>query len=138
MPDGTVLSGRLWLPQVPGSARVPAIFNYCPYHWRLFTRVEDEQRFPYYASHGYACVRFDIRGSGNSQGKPQDEYVQQEQDDGVQIIEWIAQQPWSNGKVGMEGLSWSGFSALQVAACRPDGDEIERDVVRARIEEQLG
>jgi putative CocE/NonD family hydrolase len=119
MPDGTVLRGRLWLPRVPERTRVPAIFNYCPYHWRLFTRIEDEQRFPYYASHGYACVRVDIRGSGNSQGKPQDEYVQQEQDDGVRIIEWIAQQPWCSGKVGMEGLSWSGFSALQVAARRP-------------------
>jgi len=119
MQDGTVLRGRLWLPRLPEGTRVPAIFNYCPYHWRLFTRTEDEQRFPYYASHGYACVRVDIRGSGNSQGKPQDEYVQQEQDDGVRIIEWIAQQAWCSGKVGMEGLSWSGFSALQVAASRP-------------------
>jgi putative CocE/NonD family hydrolase len=119
MPDGTVLRGRLWLPKVPDGTRVPAIFNYCPYHWRLFTRPEDEQRFPYYASHGYAGVRVDIRGSGNSEGKPQDEYVQQEQDDGLRIIEWIARQPWCSGKVGMEGLSWSGFSSLQVAACQP-------------------
>jgi len=119
MPDGTVLRGRLWLPKMPRGSRVPAIFNYCPYHWRILTRDEDEQRFPYYASHGYAGVRVDIRGSGCSDGKPQDEYVQQEQDDGVRIIEWIARQPWCNGKVGMEGISWSGFSSLQVAACRP-------------------
>ncbi len=119
MPDKTLLRGRLWLPKVPRGIRVPAIFNYCPYHWRIFTRDDDEQRFPYFASHGYAGVRVDIRGSGSSDGRPQDEYVQQEQDDGVRIIEWIAQQPWCNGKVGMEGLSWSGFSALQVAACQP-------------------
>jgi len=114
-----MLRGRLWLPKVPRGSRVPAILNYSPYHWRIFTRGDDEQRLQYYASYGYAGVRVDIRGSGSSDGKPQDEYVQQEQDDGVRIIEWIAHQPWCDGKVGMEGLSWAGFSALQVAACRP-------------------
>jgi hypothetical protein len=119
MPDGVRLAARIWLPVGAERERVPAIFNYCPYFARLFTRPGDDARFPYYASHGYACVRVDIRGSGDSQGLPMDEYVQQEQDDGVEIIRWIAAQPWCSGAVGMEGKSWSGFNSLQVAARRP-------------------
>ena len=67
---------------------------------RFSHRTEDETRFPYYAAHGYACIRVDIRGSGNSAGRPLDEYVKQEQDDGVEIIKWIAAQPWCSGAVG--------------------------------------
>ena len=119
MPDGVRLAARIWLPETAGHRPVPAIFNYCPYFARLFTRPDDDARFPYYASRGYACVRVDIRGSGDSEGRPLDEYVQQEQDDGVEIIRWIASQRWCTGAVGMEGISWSGFNSLQVAARRP-------------------
>jgi hypothetical protein len=119
MPDGVRLAARIWVPVGAERLRVPAIFNYCPYFARLLTRPDDDARFPYYASHGYACVRVDIRGSGDSDGLPMDEYVLQEQDDGVEIIRWIASQPWCSGAVGMEGISWSGFNSLQVAARRP-------------------
>jgi putative CocE/NonD family hydrolase len=119
MPDGVRLAARIWLPASAAQHPVPAIFNYCPYYARLFTRGEDETRYPYYAAHGYACVRVDIRGSGNSSGLPLDEYVAQEQDDGVEIIRWIAAQPWCSGAVGMEGKSWSGINSLQLAARRP-------------------
>ena len=73
----------------------------------------------YFAGHGYAAMRVDIRGSGESDGLLQNEYLKQEQDDGVEIIRWIASQPWSSGAVGMMGKSWGGFNALQVAARRP-------------------
>jgi putative CocE/NonD family hydrolase len=119
MPDGVKLAARIWLPDSAKQHPVPALFNYCPYFARLNSRLGDETRFPYYASHGYACVRVDIRGSGDSDGKPLDEYVKQEQDDGVEIIKWIAAQHWCTGAVGMEGISWSGFNSLQVAARRP-------------------
>jgi len=119
MPDGVRLAARIWLPENAGRHPVPAIFNYVPYFARLFTRPDDDARFPYYASRGYACVRVDIRGSGDSEGRPMDEYVKQEQDDGLEIIRWIASQPWCSGSVGMEGISWSGFNSLQVAARRP-------------------
>src|SRR6202789_3668736 len=99
MPHWVPLGARLWVPVGAERHPVPAIFNYCPYFARLFTRPGDDTRFPYYASHGYACVRVDIRGSGDSQGLPMDEYVQQEQDDGVQIIRWIASQRWCTGSV---------------------------------------
>ncbi len=119
MPDGVRLAARIWLPAGAEKAPVPAIFNYNPYYNHILTRPEDDARFPYFAGHGYACVRVDIRGSGNSEGLPMDEYVKQEQDDGCEIIKWIAKQPWCSGAVGMEGLSWSGFNSLQIAARRP-------------------
>jgi uncharacterized protein len=119
MSDGTRLAARIWVPEDAVARPVPAIFNYCPYYARVFTRPGDDARFPYYASRGYACVRVDIRGSGNSEGRPQDEYVRQEQDDALEIISWIAKQPWCTGAIGMEGKSWSGFSSLQVAARQP-------------------
>ena len=117
MSDGTRLAARAWLPRDAG--RVPAILNYNPYFGRLFERAEEDARFPFFASHGYAGIHVDIRGSGNSDGLPQDEYVQQEQDDGLEIIAWIARQTWCNGKVGMEGYSWDGMNSMQVAARRP-------------------
>ena len=117
MPDGVHLAARIWIPE--GEVPVPTIFTYSPYFARLFTRAGDDARYPYYASRGYACVRVDIRGSGDSEGVSLDEYVLQEQDDGVEVIKWIAEQPWCSGAVGMEGISWSGFNALQIASRRP-------------------
>jgi uncharacterized protein len=117
MSDGTRLAARIWLPR--DTPPVPAILNYNPYYGRMLERLEEDARFPFFASHGYAGIHVDIRGSGNSEGRPQDEYVQQEQDDGVEIIAWIARQTWCDGKVGMEGYSWDGCNSLQVAARRP-------------------
>src|SRR3984957_19240460 len=57
MPDGVKLAARIWLPEGAEQHPVPAILNYCPYFARFFTRAEDETRYPYYAAHGYACVR---------------------------------------------------------------------------------
>jgi putative CocE/NonD family hydrolase len=93
--------------------------EYIPYRRRDCTRIIDDTHFYYLASCGYACVRPDIRGSGDSDGVLRDEYLQSEQDDGVALIAWIAKQPWCTGKVGMMGISWGGFSAPQVAACHP-------------------
>lgn len=56
----------------------------------------------------------DMRGCGDSTGDIQDEYVAQEQKDGVEIIEWIAAQPWCTGNVAVMGISWGGFNSLQV------------------------
>ena len=74
---------------------------------------------PYFAGHGYACVRVDMRGTGDSEGLLDDEYPPQEQDDALEVIAWLAAQPWCTGAVGMIGISWGGFNALQVAARRP-------------------
>jgi putative CocE/NonD family hydrolase len=119
MSDGTRLAARIWRPAGPDAAPVPAVLEYIPYRKRFGTARRDEVMHPYLAGHGYACVRVDLRGSGESDGVLRDEYLQQELDDGLEVIEWLADQPWCDGSVGMMGISWGGFNALQIAALRP-------------------
>jgi uncharacterized protein len=117
--DGTKLAARIWLPEDADRDPVPAILEYLPYRKRTGTYDRDALTHPYLAGHGYAAVRVDIRGSGESDGLLFDEYARQEQDDALEVIEWLAAQRWCSGAVGMMGISWGGFNALQVAARRP-------------------
>jgi putative CocE/NonD family hydrolase len=117
--DGCRLAGRVWLPTDAERDPVPAIFELLPYRLNDGTAVRDSRHYPYLAGHGYACVRIDQRGTGESDGLILDEYLPQEQEDAVEAIDWIAGQPWCTGAVGMIGISWSGFNSLQVAARRP-------------------
>ncbi len=117
--DGTTLAARIWLPEDAEQNPVPAILEYLPYRKRDGTYERDALTYPWLAGHGYAGVRVDIRGSGESDGLLSDEYAQQEQDDALEIIAWLAAQPWCSGAVGMMGISWGGFNGLQVAARRP-------------------
>jgi len=117
--DGTHLAARIWLPTDAEAKPVPAILEYLPYRKRTGTYDRDALTHPYLAGHGYAAVRVDIRGSGESDGLLWDEYARQEQDDALEVIDWLAAQPWCSGAVGMMGISWGGFNALQVAARRP-------------------
>jgi predicted acyl esterase len=117
--DGTTLAARIWLPEDAEQNPVPAILEYLPYRKRDGTYERDALTHPYLAGHGYAGVRVDIRGCGESTGLLFDEYAKQEQDDGVEVIAWLAAQPWCNGSVGMMGISWGGFNGLQIAARRP-------------------
>ncbi|BCY13975.1 CocE/NonD family hydrolase [Actinoplanes sp. L3-i22] len=119
MRDGTRLAATIWLPDDADRNPVPVLLEYLPYRRGDWTAPRDAQRHPWYAGHGYASVRVDIRGSGDSEGVMLDEYHAQEQQDGVDVIAWLAAQQWSTGKVGMFGISWGGFNALQVAAERP-------------------
>ncbi|MGD8340763.1 MAG: CocE/NonD family hydrolase [Gammaproteobacteria bacterium] len=119
MPDGVRLAARVWLPEGAEENPVPAVLEYIPYRKRDSTRSRDEQIYPYFAGHGYAGVRVDIRGSGDSDGLLRDEYLKQELDDGISILRWLEQQPWCNGRVGIMGISWGGFNGLQIAAMRP-------------------
>jgi uncharacterized protein len=115
--DGTRLAAKIWRPA--DGAPVPAIFEYLPYRKRYGTVPRDSRTYPYLVAHGYAGVRVDIRGSGESDGVLTDEYLESELTDGVEVIDWIASQPWCDGKVGMMGISWGGFNGLQIAALRP-------------------
>ena len=119
MADGVRLAARIWLPEDASARPVPAILEYIPYRKRDDTRPRDESMHPYLAGHGYACLRVDLRGSGDSQGILSDEYLPRELEDGVEIIRWISEQPWCSGEVGMLGISWGGFNGLQIAALRP-------------------
>jgi uncharacterized protein len=119
--DGTRLAARIWLPEDAEDDPVPAILEYLPYRKTDGTVFRDAQRQPYLAGHGYAAVRVDMRGTGDSDGVLTDEYTRQEHDDGLEILAWIAQQSWCTGKLGMWGISWGGFNSLQIAALRPPG-----------------
>jgi predicted acyl esterase len=117
--DGVHLAVRYWLPEDAAENPVPAILEYIPYCTRDGTAARDEAMHPYFAGHGYAAIRVDIRGSGESEGVLLDEYLKQEQDDALEVIAWIADQAWCDGNVGMMGKSWGGFNGLQVAARQP-------------------
>ena len=92
LPDGTRLAAKLWLPE--GAGPVPAVLEYLPYRKHDGTRTRDNGLHEYLAGHGYACIRVDIRGTGESDGIITDEYTPQEQADGCDVIAWIAGQDW--------------------------------------------
>jgi putative CocE/NonD family hydrolase len=119
MSDGCELAARMWIPEGAEQHPVPAIIECTPNRRRDWTRFRDSLMHPYNATHGYAALRLDSRGSGDSDGILRDEYLKQEQDDVVDAIAWIAAQPWCTGAVGMLGGSWGGLITLQTAMRRP-------------------
>jgi putative CocE/NonD family hydrolase len=118
--DGCRVAARIWLPEGAEKAPVPAILEYLPYRKRDGTSARDALTHPYFAGHGYAAIRVDMRGNGESDGIMDDEYLAQEQDDCLEVIDWLVAQPWCSGAVGMIGISWGGFNGLQVAFRQPD------------------
>ena len=119
MPDGCRLSARVWMPEDAEQSPVPVILEHLPYRKRDGTVARDALTHPYFAGHGYACIRVDMRGNGDSQGLMADEYSEQELQDACDVIAWAVAQPWCSGTAGMMGISWGGFNALQVAAKQP-------------------
>ena len=117
LPDGRRLAARLWRPETEVPA--PAILEYLPYRKRDGTAPRDATTHPVFAAAGYACVRVDVAGTGDSDGLFDDEYSEQELCDGEAVIAWIVRQPWCDGSVGMIGISWGGFNGLQLAFRRP-------------------
>jgi uncharacterized protein len=117
--DGCRLAARLWLPEDAEDDPVPALLEYIPYRKSDGTVLRDSARHPWLAGHGYASLRVDMRGSGDSDGLLLDEYLPQEQDDALEVLSWLAAQPWCSGRVGIFGKSWGGFNGLQIAARRP-------------------
>ncbi|WP_366556497.1 CocE/NonD family hydrolase [Aquibaculum sediminis] len=119
MRDGTRLAARIWMPEDANAAPVPAILEYIPYRKNDKTLERDQARAPWMAARGYAYVRLDLRGTGESEGVMEDEYTPLELQDGCEAIAWIAAQEWCEGGVGIVGISWGGFNGLQLAAMRP-------------------
>lgn len=115
--DGTILRADLYLP-ADGNGPWPVVLESLPYR-------KDDVSAPRWnvpvalAAHGIAAVRLDVRGTGSSSGLSQDEYAQDELHDTVDAIEWLASQPWCNGRVGMWGTSYGAFNALLTAMRRP-------------------
>lgn len=117
--DGSRLAARVWMPADAEHRPVPAILDYVPYRKNDESARRDILRHPYFAAHGYAAVRVDLRGSGDSDGILRDEYTAQEHADALEVLAWIAAQPWCTGEIGMIGISWGGFNGLQIASLRP-------------------
>jgi len=121
MKDGVKLAVTLYVPDgAAARARFPALLEYLPYRKDDDTLAGDYGIHTYFAKRGFVGARVDIRGFGASEGAPPDrEYSAQEQQDGDEVIAWLARQPWSSGKVGMLGISWGGFNSIQMALRKP-------------------
>ena len=122
--DGIELSANIWRPlptpgDDPAGFRCPAILEMIPYGKDSWRRNADVGRGEYFAARGYALCRVDVRGTGSSGGIALDEYTEDETRDGYDAVEWLAGQPWCDGNVGMWGISYGGFTSIQVAKLRP-------------------
>ena len=120
--DGLAMAANLWLPR-PRPDRpaetFPAILEMIPYGKDSWRRNADTGRGEWFAARGFALCRLDVRGTGGSPGVALDEYMPDQTQDGHDAVEWLAAQPWCNRNVGMWGISWGGFTSIQVAMLRP-------------------
>jgi uncharacterized protein len=117
MRDGVRLSADLYVPADDHTGPLPVVMEYIPY--RKDEVAPGHRFYSYLPQHGYIVARVDIRGTGASAGVATDEYVPGEQQDGYDAIEWLAAQPFCDGSVNMMGISYGGFTSLQVATLRP-------------------
>ena len=120
MSDGVRLSAKIWLPCNAEVEPVPAILEFIPYRKGDATAIRDHRNHAWFTARGYACIRPDMRGHGDSEGIMLDEYLPREQRDAVEVIDWISKQDWCSGSVGMMGISWGGISSLQAATHQPE------------------
>ena len=120
MSDGMRLGARIWMPDRDESELLPAVLEYIPYRKDDFTAIRDSTTIAWFAEQGYVSVRVDMRGSGSSDGVLYDEYSETEINDGVEVIDWLAKQPWCDGNVGTIGISWGGVTGLQLASRQPE------------------
>lgn len=116
--DGTRLAARVWLP-ADADGPVPTVLEYIPYRKNDGTAPRDVTLHARFAQAGYAAIRVDCRGSGDSEGVMLDEYHPTELSDALEILDWIEKQDWSDGQVAIIGKSWGGFNGLQIAALQP-------------------
>ena len=118
MADGVRLAATLYLPD-PALGAQPCLLEALPYRKDDLTSSYAESYVALRDQHSYAVCRVDLRGTGSSEGDATDEYPEVEQSDLVEVIAWLAAQPWCDGNIGMWGTSYSGFNSLQIACERP-------------------
>ena len=109
--DGIHLSAIAYLPAGRHDPR-PCVFTLTPYIAQTY-----HDRGMYFASHGYPFLSVDVRGRGNSEGEFHP--LIQEAKDGYDVVEWLAKQPYCNGKVTMWGGSYAGYDQWATAKERP-------------------
>ena len=116
MADGVRLAATMYYPD--GQGPWPALLEALPYRKDDITAAYRPE-YLRLAEAGYVMCRLDVRGTGSSEGIATDEYPLVERSDAATVIDWLASQEWSTGKVGMFGTSYSGFNSIQVAMERP-------------------
>lgn len=119
IPDGVRIALTVYQPNTTNDGPFPAIVESLPYRKDDDCTARDFSTYAYMASKGLAGVRIDVRGTGASTGIIEDEYLAVEQSDNLEVLKWVAGQDWCTGELGMWGISWGGFSALQTAMLRP-------------------
>ena len=120
LPDGVRLAADLFVPtQGEAGERFPVLLEYLPYR-KDESRSRNYALYAYFVRRGYIVARVDMRGTGNSEGRliPY-EYSDIENDDGEIVIDWLSKQSFSNGNVGMFGISWGGFNSIHLAMRNP-------------------
>lgn len=105
--DGIKLNATLYRPQQQKDP-LPCVFTLTPYIAQSY-----HDRGMYFAGHGYVFLTVDVRGRGNSEGDF--EPLLQEAKDGHDVVEWLALQPYCNGKVSMWGGSYAGYDQWATA-----------------------
>ena len=105
--------------------KFPVILEYLPYYKDIGTATRDHNRHPWFSSHGFVVMRVEMRGTGASGGFYHGEYLPQEQEDCKEVLQFVVQQQWSNGRVGMYGKSWGGFNGLQMAYLEPEDSPLK-------------
>src|SRR4029077_4991113 len=110
MRDKVELNATLYLPKTPDGPprKIPVVFTLTPYISDTY-----HDRGAYFASHGYVFALVDVRGRGNSAGEF--EPFANEPRDGHDLVEWLAQQPFCDGKVAIWGGSYAGFDQWATA-----------------------
>lgn len=115
MPDGVRLAARIFVPDDATKNPVGAVLEYIPYRKRTGYRYIDNAVAAWMVPRGFAFVRVDVRGTGESDGLMVNEYDLPEQKDVEPLIRWISEQPWCNGNVGMRGISYGSITSIQAA-----------------------
>jgi len=143
MRDGVKIAVDIYRPEATG--RYPALLSTSPYlkhiqqHPPELSHSIEAGATSFFVNRGYVHVIAQVRGSGLSQGKF-NWYGIDEQKDGYELVEWIAQQPWCNGNVGMIGESYFGVTQWLIAAQQPPHlkciapYDAHMDLYRARCE----
>ncbi|MCU1359705.1 MAG: CocE/NonD family hydrolase [Ilumatobacteraceae bacterium] len=111
--DGVWLAATLYLPD--GDGPFATLMEALPYRMDDITSSSADSYVRFVNEGGFAVLRLDLRGTGSSGGILDDEYTDIERADLRTVMEWIADQPWSTGRVGMFGTSYSGFNSLHMA-----------------------
>jgi uncharacterized protein len=123
MSDGVHVAADIYAPDDfdfdSPATKLPAVMEHIPYRKDDVGKPNARSWYAVLPRYGYLFARVDCRGTGASEGSTSDEYSVREQQDGAEAVEWLAAQPWCNDRVAMMGISYGGFTALQVAALAP-------------------